>query len=166
MEVKRIEGFEDYGVTKNGLIISYKYKKPKVLNGFFNKGGYKYVDLCKNNQTTRFGVHQLVAKAYVDGWFEGAVVNHKDGNNSNNNWDNLEWTTQKDNIHKGYETSGVGPMRNYLWHILEYPNGQKTEPFPGQQPLKDYIKQQNLDLSVSSLFRHGYSRGYKLITLH
>lgn len=37
MEVKRIEGFEDYGVTKNGLIISYKYKTPKVLNGFLIK---------------------------------------------------------------------------------------------------------------------------------
>ena len=71
MEIKRIENFEDYGVTRDGKVISYKHKIPHVLRGFVNKGGYVYVDLCKNNKTYRFAVHQLVALAYVDGWFEG-----------------------------------------------------------------------------------------------
>jgi len=64
---KPIENFEDYHITSDGLVISYKGKTPKILKGFINRGGYIYVDLCKNNQTTRFGVHQLVAKAFVDG---------------------------------------------------------------------------------------------------
>lgn len=165
MEVKRIEGFEDYGVTRNGLVISYKYKTPHVLHGFVNKGGYIYVDLSKDGKTYRFGVHQLVAQAYVDGWFEGAIVNHKDAIKSHNEDTNLEWTTQKDNIHQGYETSGLGPMRNYKYHVIEYPDGTKTDPIPGQQPLKDYIKEHNLDVSFNSLLRNGRSRGFKLHTL-
>lgn len=165
MEIKRIENFEDYGVTRDGKVISYKYKTPHVLRGFINKYGYNYVDLCKNNKTYRFSVHQLVAKAYVDGWFEGAVVNHKDGNTRNNKATNLEWTTQKDNIHQGYKTSGLGPMRNYKYHVIEYPDGTKTEPMPGQQPIKNYIKEHNLDVSFYNLLRNGRSRGFKLHTL-
>lgn len=165
MEIKRIENFEDYGVTRDGKVISYKYKTPHVLRGFVNKGGYVYVDLCKNNKTYRFAVHQLVAFAYVDGWFEGAIVNHKDGKTQHNEDTNLEWTTQKDNIHQGYGTSGLGPMRNYKYHVIEYPDGTKTEPMPGQQSIKDYIKKHNLNVSFNSLLRNGRSRGFKLHTL-
>lgn len=43
-------------------------------------------------------VHIYVAHAWVDGWFEGAEVNHKDFNRLNSSWDNLEWTTHKDNV--------------------------------------------------------------------
>ena len=164
-EIKRIEGFEDYGVTTDGKVISYKHKTPRVLAGFINKGGYTYVDLCKDNKTTRFGVHQLVAKAYVDGWFEGAVVNHINGVKSNNDYTNLEWITQKENIHQGYITSGLGAMRNYKYHIIEYPDGRKTKPIPGQQPIKEYIKEHDLDVSFNSLLRNGKSRGFKLHTL-
>ena len=42
-------------------------------------------------------VHRLVAKAFVPGWFEGAVVNHKDENKANNRFDNLEWVTDSEN---------------------------------------------------------------------
>lgn len=43
-------------------------------------------------------MHLYVAKAWVDGWFEGAEVNHKDYNRKNYHADNLEWVTHKDNI--------------------------------------------------------------------
>lgn len=162
---KLIENFEDYTVTSEGEIISHKYKTPKVLRGFINRGGYIYVDLCKNNKTTRFAIHQLVAKAFVEGWFEGAVVNHKDAVTTNNNYTNLEWVTQGDNVRKGYKTSGIGATRNYLYHIIEHPNGERTPPMAGQKPIKEYISKNNLDVSFNSLLRNGQSRGFKLITL-
>lgn len=43
-------------------------------------------------------VHLYVAIAWVDGWFEGAEVNHKDFNRINFNANNLEWVTHKENI--------------------------------------------------------------------
>ncbi len=36
-----------------------------------------------------FLVHRLVAQAFVGELFEGAVVDHIDGDHSNNNWENL-----------------------------------------------------------------------------
>jgi len=43
-------------------------------------------------------IHLYVAYAWVDGYFEGAEVNHKDFNRMNYNADNLEWVTHTDNI--------------------------------------------------------------------
>lgn len=43
-------------------------------------------------------IHLYVAHAWVDGYFEGAEVNHKDFNKMNNNADNLEWITHEENI--------------------------------------------------------------------
>lgn len=43
-------------------------------------------------------IHLYVAYAWVDGYFEGAEVNHKDFNRNNYNVSNLEWVTHKENI--------------------------------------------------------------------
>lgn len=43
-------------------------------------------------------VHMYVAYGWVDGWFEGAEINHKDFNRMNYNADNLEWVTHQENI--------------------------------------------------------------------
>ena len=43
-------------------------------------------------------VHLYVAHGWVDGWFEGAEVNHKDFNRMNYHADNLEWVTHTDNL--------------------------------------------------------------------
>lgn len=44
-------------------------------------------------------VHRYVAIGWIDGYFEGAEINHKDYNRMNYNADNLEWVTHIDNIH-------------------------------------------------------------------
>lgn len=43
-------------------------------------------------------VHLYVAKAWVNGYFEGAEVNHKDYDRTNFNADNLEWLTHSENV--------------------------------------------------------------------
>ena len=43
-------------------------------------------------------VHLYVAHAWVDGYFDGAEVNHKDFDRTNFNADNLEWVTHKENV--------------------------------------------------------------------
>ena len=44
-------------------------------------------------------VHQYVALGWVDGYFDGAEVNHKDFDRTNYNADNLEWSSHIDNVH-------------------------------------------------------------------
>ena len=43
-------------------------------------------------------VHLFVASAWVEGWFEGAEVDHIDYNRMNFYADNLRWVTHKENI--------------------------------------------------------------------
>lgn len=50
-----------------------------------------------------YHIHRLVALHFVDGYFDGADVNHKDGNKSNNTYTNLEWCTRSENqLHSRY----------------------------------------------------------------
>lgn len=68
-----------------------------------NSDGYPVVAACgvgKNGEKIyrNLCVHILVAHSFVDGWFEGAEVNHKDFNRANPNADNLEWVTHQENI--------------------------------------------------------------------
>lgn len=44
-------------------------------------------------------VHLYVATAWVDGWFDGAEVDHIDYDRSNYNADNLRWVSHLDNVH-------------------------------------------------------------------
>ena len=43
-------------------------------------------------------VHQYVALGWVDGYFDGAEVDHKDFDRTNYHADNLEWKTHKLNV--------------------------------------------------------------------
>lgn len=165
---KKVEGFEDYYITEFGEVYSTRPlgaskehklrklkpaepgRKEKYLNVKFHENGYKKTEM----------VHRLVAKHFVDGYFEGAVVNHIDGNNRNNRADNLEWTTVRDNIYCSYKNSGIGATRNYkLWELIS-PDGESLGVFIGNKNLQKFVIENNLDTSPSFLVKSGESRGY------
>lgn len=50
-------------------------------------------------------VHLYVAHAWVEGYFEGAEVNHKDFNRENFHADNLEWVTHAENVAQSVENN-------------------------------------------------------------
>lgn len=100
-------------------------------------------------------VHRLVAKYFVSGYFEGAVVNHKDGNNRNNHASNLEWVTQRDNIHQSYKDSGMDQVRNYkMWYLFDENEGY-IKCFIGRNQLCEYVSQYYPDISTSMLTKYG-----------
>lgn len=77
-------------IAKDGSAINPKRRKQKV-SIHYNNDGYP----CYGGGIP---VHLYVAHAWVDGYFKGAEVNHKDFNRNNYNADNLEWVTHEENI--------------------------------------------------------------------
>jgi hypothetical protein len=112
MEVwKKIEGFEDYEVSTNGVVISNKYSKKRILKKELSKG-YLRVSLCKENKVKRFLVHRLVALSFLKNEDNKKCVNHKDGNKLNNSLGNLEWSTHSENeIHSYNYLNKKNPIR-------------------------------------------------------
>lgn len=87
-----VKGTKDYLVSNRGRVLSLK-KEPCILVQSTTWQGYKRVNIM-GHQTS---VHRLVAEAFVNGYFEGAIVNHIDENPANNNAENLEWCTYSKN---------------------------------------------------------------------
>lgn len=170
-EYKQINGFDDYYITEHGDVYSTrpigyggstKLRKLKPKNpGKKNK--YYNIILCKDGLKYTKSIHRLVAEHFVDGYFEGAVVNHIDGNNRNNDASNLEWTTTRDNVVKSYSTSGLGAKRNYkIWRLYDK-DGKYIETFTSHMSLKSYILSNNIDASPSQLIKCRNSRGYTVV---
>ena len=162
-----IEDFSEYIVTDDGEVWSYK-DKPKTRHGLHklkpraNKGGYLYIDCVDGERHKRFGVHQLVAKYFCDGYFDGAVVNHIDANKTNNHYTNLEWVSQKDNVNKSYITSGMDQTRNFCIYQIEMPDGTLSPYLKTGGKVEEYIIDNNLNVKPSMLLKHRNVNGYIL----
>lgn len=80
----------------NGLTYN---SKERILKLGKEKKGYYHVGLNKNGKKKYFKVHRLVAHMFVDGYFDGAEVDHINTITSDNRVKNLRWVTNKDNKH-------------------------------------------------------------------
>jgi hypothetical protein len=67
--------------------------KGRILKQEIDRDGYRRVTLARKH----FGVHKLVAMAFVPNPHKSPIVNHKDGVKHNNIPTNLEWVTVKQN---------------------------------------------------------------------
>lgn len=94
MEIwKTIDALKGYAVSNYGNIKNIKTNR--ILKGYDNGSGYLAVSV--NNK--KMYIHRLVAMAFLDNPRGVNYVNHIDYNKQNNNVNNLEWCTQKENVH-------------------------------------------------------------------
>lgn len=65
----------------------------RLLHPHMGNNGYLRIDFKRRGKIHRVNVHRLVALTFVEGFFEGATIEHIDGNRINNNADNLRWVS-------------------------------------------------------------------------
>jgi hypothetical protein len=90
---------------------NFRARQPgKILKGCKTLGGYLEVAQQIEGRRKKYRIHKLVAEEWVPGYFEGAHVDHIDGNKLNNHPSNLEWVTASENTRRQWE-SGLVDLR-------------------------------------------------------
>lgn len=112
---------DKYSVSNLGRVrdnFTNKIKKSTLSNC-----GYNVISMRVNGIKKVFTIHRLMLLTFKsEEWFEGAVVNHKDGNKLNNNLNNLEWCTVKENCLHAYKLKLIKPIcgvDNFLSKLTE-----------------------------------------------
>lgn len=91
-------GIRFYYISEEGEIISNYRGNPKVITPFVTEGYLRIELKYEAGKAKKFLVHRLVYQAFVGELKEGLVIDHIDGNRSNNHHTNLRLCTQKENI--------------------------------------------------------------------
>lgn len=108
-----VDGYPNYRVNDDGLVQSKARGEWRDLKPGFDRYGYPRVDLYNNGRHSSKHIHQLVAKAFVDGYDESLQVNHINGDKNDNRASNLEWVTCGDNLRHAYnEHLNFGPRKS------------------------------------------------------
>lgn len=123
MKIERwrpILGYEDkYMISDAGHVLSLakvvrektgktRIRKERILRNILASNGYLFVILSNNGKTKTHLLHRLVATAFIGA--SQLEVNHKDGDKTNNDVDNLEYVTHSQNIRHSYQVLKRKPV--------------------------------------------------------
>lgn len=113
IEVKRIESYSDYAVSKCGRAFRVDTKRELKIVQYGGTEGSRYLSfrVSENGKPANMYLHKAIAEAWInrDSHLK-TEVNHIDGNKLNPSIDNLEWVTKSENqrhaIKTGLKQSG------------------------------------------------------------
>lgn len=83
----------------------------RLLRNNRDTNGYRSVSICIGGVAVRHRVHRLIAETYI-GIPDGMVVNHRNGDTSDNRLCNLEVVTHSENHLHAFRVLGRTPSRS------------------------------------------------------
>lgn len=156
-----IEGYDDYAISSDGDVISYRGKKPIILKpqkAAQSKKGYRQVRLFndkslsktqkdKNGNYRNIGkllyVHRLVWQMFVGEIPKGMTIDHIDSNPGNNTITNLQLLTPRENT-----------IRHYCMDGRRYLRRERDEMIEAYEELKTYkLVAEKFGCAISSVYR-------------
>ena len=151
-EWREIEGFPNHQVSNLGNVRNWK--SGIVLSTAPSGWGYCHVMLWKDGKAHTKYNHVMAAKAFVEGYHDGLEANHKDGDKSNNNVENLEWVTKGQNNQHALD-SGLRNSRGTKVQIIE-----TGEIFPTVKECAEHIDGLPTGISAVLNGRFPHYKGY------
>lgn len=124
-DVRDYEGL--YQVSNLGRVKSFKRGKVKILHGNISDKGYYNVDLFKGSSHKRYGVHVLVAQAFIPNPSNKPKVNHLSGKKNDNRVTEIDWSTHSENIQHAFD---IGLNKKFIGeksHRAKLSNSEAAE---------------------------------------
>lgn len=117
---KDVEGFSNYEVSDRGRVRNIE--KDFILKLTLDKStGYMVVSMLGDDgKRYKRGVHTLVAKAFLLNPEKKRVVNHKDADKTNNILENLEWSTDSENMLHAFKNGLCENTRTAASNQIKY----------------------------------------------
>lgn len=107
-QYKIINNFDDYEISN--LRNVRNVKTGRILKQSTDKRGYNKIGLWKNTKQTTLYLHRLLADAFILNPNNKPLIDHINGNKTDNSIENLRWCTVSENMHNrtinGNNTSG------------------------------------------------------------
>lgn len=123
---KDIEGYEGlYQVSNLGRVT--RVTTNRILKSSKHVSGYLMVNLSKNSVTSHQRIHRLVAQAFIPNPENKPDINHVDEDKTNNNVNNLEWSTRKENCNHGTRNERISKINSIPIISTNLKTGESTE---------------------------------------
>lgn len=93
-----------YLFNKTGVLVSIKANgSHKVIKPRTDRAGYATVRLFKDGKTSTCYLHRLIAQSFIPNPVNKSFINHKNGEKTDNWYENLEWVTHAENVQHAYK---------------------------------------------------------------
>lgn len=129
-----------YYISNDGVMISIELEKDgnirliRTMRADTSNFGHKRIELKIDKKPVKVLVHRAVYQVWIGDLIDGMVIEHLDGNPSNNSYTNLKQSTQRENIHTAIQQ---GNFHNNTINILVY--DKYTNEVKEYECIKDFL---------------------------
>lgn len=145
VEWRPVPGYEGlYDVSSDGKV--WSYVSNKVLSPSHNGRGYLHCVLTKNGEKRGFGIHRLVAIAFLPNPQGKPTVNHLNEKTDDNRVENLEWATHHEQNVYGTRPQRCSEKAKKRAVIRSCPDGSNIKKYESatQAALEEKLRPENI----------------------